>query len=135
MPSPVIETAGRLPKPRLDIDPGAYGLPLEGIALYDCSLSVGRKNSGSRLTPRWREMDSSPRSPVSGAVIFWAFCVPVVANLLVGGRLYLIEWSLTVFDSPTRKRSASCNCWLSFQSEYQYTDATEYFFSPTIAVY
>src|SRR5690349_135680 len=48
MPSPVIETAERLPKPRLDIDPGAYGLPLEGIALYDCSLSVGRKNSGSR---------------------------------------------------------------------------------------
>jgi acyl-CoA synthetase (NDP forming) len=39
--------------------------PLEGIALYDCSLSVGRKNSGSRLTPRWRKPDSNHRSRVT----------------------------------------------------------------------
>ena len=33
---------------------------------------------GSSMTRCWREMDSNPRSPVSGAMIFWAFYVPVV---------------------------------------------------------
>ena len=30
------------------------------------------------MTRCWREMDSNPRSPVSGAMIFLAFYVPVV---------------------------------------------------------
>src|SRR6202040_355660 len=34
-------------------------------------LVMTSRKSGSHATLRWREMDSNPRSPVSGAVIFW----------------------------------------------------------------
>ena len=73
MPSPAIATTERLPKARFDIDPDAYGLPLEGIALYDCSLSVGRKNSGSHLTPRWRKQSRANPSLVENSLLAGEF--------------------------------------------------------------
>jgi hypothetical protein len=61
-----------------------------------------RQPQGSLLTPRWREMDSNPRSPVSGAVTFWAVYVPVV----IGQRpdLWFARKNELEFARPLRAR-------------------------------
>jgi hypothetical protein len=75
-----------------------------------------RQPQGSLLTPRWREMDSNPRSPVSGAVTFWAFYVPVVIGQRPDlwfarknpYRAYQSSFSITVGPREVLQRGVSC---------------------------